>query len=139
MSKCSFKCLSASVSQKTTGPNFTILSAHVAVTRSSHTALRYIEHTFSFEDAAMFVYNVHMLQMTHQRPAPTAKSDVYDCPVHVVRSVISGGSTLGRGHRPLQSVARPPDLAVLLTHCGQLILRKINKSDANRCQILRLK
>jgi len=139
MLKCLFKCLSASVSQKTTCPNFTKLSAHVAVTRFSHTALRYIEHTFSFEDAAMFVYNVHMLQMTHQRAAPRAKNDVYDCLVHVVKSVYSGGSTLGRGHRPLQSVARPPDLAVLLTHCGQLILGKINKFDASRCQFLRLK
>jgi len=26
-----------------------------------------------------------------------------------------------------------------LTHCGQSILRKINKFDATRCQILRLK
>ena len=46
----------------------------------------------------------------------------------------SGRSTLGgpksRG---------PPNLAVLLTHCGQLILRKISKFDAIRCQILRLK
>jgi len=43
-----------------------------------------------------------------------------------------GGSTLGPGHSL-------PNLAVLLTHCGQLILRKISKSDATRCQILRLK
>ena len=43
----------------------------------------------------------------------------------------------GRGTDP-QVVARPPNLAVLLTHCGQLILRKISKSDATRCQILRL-
>jgi len=28
---------------------------------------------------------------------------------------------------------------VLLTHCGQLILRKISTFDATRCQILRLK
>jgi len=35
-------------------------------------------------------------------------------------------------------VARPPNLAVLLTHYGQLILRKISKLDATRCQILRL-
>ena len=28
------------------------------------------------------------------------------------------------GHRPLQIVASPPNLAVLLTHCGQLLLRK---------------
>jgi len=38
-----------------------------------------------------------------------------------------------------QIVARPSNLAVLLTHCGQLILRKISKCDATRCQILRLK
>jgi len=44
-----------------------------------------------------------------------------------------------------QIVAKPPNLAgypnltVLLIHCGQLILRKISKSDATRCQILRLK
>ena len=38
-----------------------------------------------------------------------------------------------------QIVARPRNLAVLLTHCGQLSLRKISKFDATRCQILRLK
>ena len=38
-----------------------------------------------------------------------------------------------------QIVARPQNLAVLLTYCGQLILRKIRKFDATRCQILRLK
>ena len=48
------------------------------------------------------------------------------------------------GHRPLivaahQIVARPQNLTVLLTHCGQLILRKISKFDATRCQTLRLK
>jgi len=43
------------------------------------------------------------------------------------------------GHRPLQIVASPPNLAVHLTHCGQLVLRKINKFDATRRQILRLK
>ena len=32
-----------------------------------------------------------------------------------------------------------PNLAVLLTPCGQLLLRKISKSDDNRCEILRLK
>jgi len=45
----------------------------------------------------------------------------------------------GEGHRPLQIAARPPNLAVLLTHCGQLVLRKISKSDASRCDILRQK
>jgi len=47
-----------------------------------------------------------------------------------------------RGRREAQAfyiVARPPKLAVLLTHCGQLVLRKISKFDATRCQILRLK
>jgi len=44
--------------------------------------------------------------------------------VHTVKS--SGGSALGPGgHRPLQIVARPPNLAVHLTHCGQLILIKL--------------
>jgi len=57
-----------------------------------------------------------------------------------------GGSTLGPGGQapkswlaPSQFAARPPNLAVLLTHCGQLIIRKISKFDATRCQILRLK
>jgi len=45
-----------------------------------------------------------------------------------------GGSTLqGPGRH------RPPNLAVLWTHRGQLILRKISKYDATECQILRLK
>ena len=44
-----------------------------------------------------------------------------------------------RGHSPLQIVARPPSLAVLLTHCGHLILWKISIFYAPRCQILRLK
>ena len=35
----------------------------------------------------------------------------------------------GGAHAP-QIVARPPDLALLLTHSGQLILRKISKFDA---------
>jgi len=56
----------------------------------------------------------------------------------------SGGSTLGLrgGTQAPQVVARPPNpkfSAVLLTHCSQLILRKISKFDATRCQILRLK
>jgi len=43
------------------------------------------------------------------------------------------------GHRPLQVVATPPpwNLVVLLTHCGQLVLRI--KYDATGCQLLRLK
>jgi len=32
-----------------------------------------------------------------------------------------------------------PNLAALLTRCGQLILRKIIKFDITRCQILRIK
>jgi len=46
---------------------------------------------------------------------------------------------LGPGGTGPQIVARPTNLRVLLTHCGQLILRKISKSDATRCQILRRK
>jgi len=38
-----------------------------------------------------------------------------------------------------QIVARPPNLSVLLTHCGQLILRKSSKFDATICHILGLK
>ena len=46
----------------------------------------------------------------------------------------------GRGAQaPPKCVARPPNLAILWTQCGQLILRKISKFDATRCQILRLK
>jgi len=47
--------------------------------------------------------------------------------------------TLGRGAGP-QIVARPPNLAVLLTHfVGQLIRKKTCKFDAIRRRILRLK
>ena len=42
----------------------------------------------------------------------------------------------GGGGTGPQIVARPPNLAVLLTHHGQSILRKISKFDANGCQIL---
>jgi len=46
----------------------------------------------------------------------------------------------GRGDTgPSKSWLAPPNLAVLLTHCCQLILRKISKFDATRCQILWLK
>jgi len=44
----------------------------------------------------------------------------------------------GAGGTGPQIVARPRNLAVLLAHCGQLILRKISKLDATRCQIFRL-
>jgi len=55
--------------------------------------------------------------------------------------VLGGGSGVPRcGPPPAQIVATPPpNLAVLLTHCGQLILRKISKLDATRCHIIRLK
>ena len=66
-----------------------------------------------------------------------------------------GGSILGPGGRgtarqivpgpfPPKKISRSPklwlgprNLAVLLTHRGQLILGKISKFDATRCQILR--
>jgi len=66
----------------------------------------------------------------------------------MTRNIDSGGSTLGRGgaHAPppkswlgSRILAHPPNLAVLLTHCGQLILRKISKFDVTRCHNLRLK
>jgi len=60
---------------------------------------------------------------TRTPPAPSASTH----PMAVPRSA------------PLpQIVDMPPNLAVLLTHRGQLILTKISKSDATRCQILRL-
>jgi len=46
----------------------------------------------------------------------------------------------GGGGTVPETVARPPNLAVHLTHCGQLILgKKISKFDATRYHILRLK
>jgi len=65
----------------------------------------------------------------------------------------SGGFTPGPGGTdpskswPAPKFSRPqilashPNLAVLLAYCGcgQLILKKISKFDATRCQILRLK
>jgi len=59
-----------------------------------------------------------------------------------IRATLSGGSMLGlrggTGRLP-QIVARQANLAVLLTHCGQLIVIKISEFDATRCQILKLK
>jgi len=43
------------------------------------------------------------------------------------------------GGTDLQIVAMPPNLAVLLTRCDQLILRKISKFVVTRYKILRLK
>ena len=34
------------------------------------------------------------------------------------------------------NLAGPPNLAVLLTHCGQLIIREVSIFDATSCQIL---
>jgi len=69
----------------------------------------------------------------------TLHSLTYDSAEAVFTVAIPHWSREGGGHRLLQAVARRPDLAVLLTRCGQLILRNIYKSDATRCQILRLK
>jgi len=63
-----------------------------------------------------------------------AKSAVYDC--------ASGGSALGPeggGAQAPPNRGWAPNLAVPFTNCGQLIIRKISKFDATRCQILRLK
>ena len=55
-------------------------------------------------------------------------------------SAHSGESTMGPGGTaPSKLWLGPPKLAVVLTHCGQLILRKISKFDANRCQIFKAK
>ena len=43
------------------------------------------------------------------------------------------------GTGPCKSFLGAQNLAVLFTHCGQLILGKITKPDATRCQISRLK
>jgi len=50
---------------------------------------------------------------------------------------VPGGSTLGLGGggQAPKIVARPPNLAALLTHYGQFIFRK-KRVDATRCQIL---
>ena len=60
-------------------------------------------------------------------------------PDHRAGPGLSGRSTLGLGAQspPPQIVARPPNLAVLLTHPGPLILGKVSKYDTTRCQILR--
>ena len=73
--------------------------------------------------------------------APCARAVAAAGTLHARHVSPSRGSTLGPGggHRPLQIVATPPNLSVLLTRCGQLILRKISKFDDTRCQILRLK
>ena len=59
-----------------------------------------------------------------------------------LRDLLFGGRSAlgrrGRGCTGSRIVARPPNLAVLLTHCGQSILGKISKFDATKCQILRL-
>ena len=50
-----------------------------------------------------------------------------------------GGSTSPSNSWLGPKFDRPLNSAVLLTHCGQLILRKISKFDVTKCQILRLK
>jgi len=45
----------------------------------------------------------------------------------------------GAGAQAHKSWLGPPNVAALLTHCGQSIRRKISKFAAIRCQILRLK
>jgi len=49
------------------------------------------------------------------------------------------GQEEGWGTSPSKSWLGLPNLAVPLTHCGQLILGKISKFNTIRCQILRLK
>ena len=45
----------------------------------------------------------------------------------------------GQGAQDPKPCLGPPNLATILTHCGQLIPREISKLDAARCHILRLK
>jgi len=64
---------------------------------------------------------MHQIRLTtHIRDA------VYDLANLYCIHLSSGGSALGKGggHGPLQIVARHPNLAALLTHCGQSIRRK---------------
>ena len=56
-----------------------------------------------------------------------------------VHAGAGGGQALQIVARPTKLWLGPLNLAVLLIHCGQPILRKISKFDAARCQILRLK
>jgi len=73
-----------------------------------------------------------------QRVETDRRMDTTDCSTFLANTVASGGSTLGLGGQAPKSWLCPPNLAVLLTHCGQLIQRKISKFDATRCHILRL-
>ena len=58
-------------------------------------------------------------------------------------SIVNGGGCtlgpVGGGGTGPPNRGETPNLAVFLTHCGRLILRKISNFDATRCQILRLK
>jgi len=94
-----------------------------------------LTHTHSLPSAVDLLYNEVLSVGLHIRSEAYNKSTTS-------RSNGSGNYTLrpeGGGHSPLpQIVAGPPNLAVLSTHCGQLILRKISKFDAIRYQTLRL-
>ena len=52
-----------------------------------------------------------------------------------------GGSTLGPGggHAPPPIVARPPNLAELLTHCGQIIFRKCHKMSDFKAKMQKIR
>ena len=80
------------------------------------------------------------LVTTHSANRPPCSCDchaptqpAHPCPIKPHRD--GGASTLGPGggvDRPLQIVARPPNLAVLLAHRGQLILRNNGRRNARQ-------
>ena len=87
--------------------------------------------------AADCKHTVTQPTQAHAEPAAAAAAANYDRDIMQWR--FQAGAR-GRGAQaPPKCVARPPNLAILWTQCGQLILRKISKFDATRCQILRLK
>ena len=86
--------------------------------------------------AADCKHTVTQPTQAHAEPTAAAAAN-YDRDIMQWRFQDGAG---GRGAQaPPKCVDRPPNLAILWTHCGQLILRKISKFDATRCQILRLK
>ena len=74
------------------------------------------------------------LQTVHQRSAPRPQVKGHRR-APLFTAVAVPRSRIG----PSKSWLAPANLAVLLTHCGQLILLKISKSDATRYHTLRLK
>ena len=125
----------------------------------SQTALYYHQHvifaTMSFSAVEMWMGDIRVVVSLHFAPAITSSSSSHwagQKGYKALTTVIDVGGFRNvqwrfhagaeGGTQAPQVVARPPNpkfIAELLTHCSQLILRKISKFDATRCQILRLK